>query len=134
MQFTRRLYKDSDYEEVKRWYAAYDEGTPSPSIFPSDSTLLLEANGTPVFCLIVYLTNCKEICYLEGFIGNPDIKGSERLAASERMKDEAISFAQERGYRHALTFAYREGVKRRIKELGFEETLENLSCFVKRLS
>lgn len=134
MNYKLRLYTDDDYLEVKRWYAATDEGTPTSSIFPQESTLLLEANGIPVFCLIAYLTNCKEVCFFEGFIGNPDFRGPERLEASQLIVDKACEFVKSLGYKNALTFAYRDKVKKRIEELKFEKTLDNLSCFIKRFS
>ena len=133
MNYSIRFYADTDYPEIKRWYASTQEGAPSPDIFPFDSTLILEADNTPIFCLIVYLTNCKELCYLEGFIANPDFSKEDRLEASNLMRDAACSFAKGLGYRNAMTFAYRDKVKDRIQELGFTKTLDNLSSFVRSL-
>lgn len=133
MKYYVRLYTNNDYEEIRRWYSTTDEGIPSPHIFPQDSTLILEQDGTPVFCIAIYLTNCKEICYLEGFIANPDFTKSDRLEASYLMRDAACSFAKGLGYKNAMTFSYRDKVKERIEALGFTKTLDNLSCFVKEL-
>ena len=134
MELKARLYTDSDYPEVKRWYAATQEGIPSPDLFPFDSTLIVEADNTPVFCLIVYLTNCKELCYFEGFIGNPDFSSSDRAEASKFMVEVACTFAKDFGYKRAMTFSYRDKVKQRISELGFQRTLNDLSAFVRELN
>lgn len=133
MEYSVRLYKDSDYAEVKRWYAQTEEGIPAPDLFPHESTLILEADGSPVFCLIVYLTNSKKLCYFEGWVGNPDFRGEKRDEASHRLVDAACAFAKSLGYQNALTFSYRDKVKERIGDFGFIRTLDNLSAFVKEL-
>ncbi len=134
MNYTIRFYKDSDYAEIKRWYAQTEEGIPDPGIFPLDSTLILEADGRPIFCIIVYLTNSKHLCYLEGWIANPDFDKEERNEASHRLIDAACGFARGLGYKNILTFSYRDKVKNRIPEFGFSRTLDNLSSFVKELT
>ncbi len=134
MNYSIRLYQPADFTEIKRWYSVTEEGSPNEDMYPVGSTLLVEANGAPIMCLALYLTNCKEVCYLEGWIGNPDFTSSERKEASELLAEEACSHAQQLGYKNVVTFSYRDKVKDRITALGFARTLDNLSSFVRGLA
>lgn len=131
--YTVRSYQKDDYATIKRWWEASNEAIPGMELFPEESTLVLEVNNVPAFALIIFLTNSKELCYFEGFIGNPEIKGKERKDASDKLAEAAFAFAKGLGYKRAITFSYVDKVKNRIEELGFTRTLDNLSSFVKEL-
>lgn len=133
MKYEVRPYTKADYNEIKRWWEISNEGIPVPELFPEESTLVVEANGVPALALIIFLTNCKELCYFEGFIGNPDVRGETRRIASDKLADAAFKFAKDHGYKRAITFSYVDKVKHRILELGFTKTIDNLTSFVKEL-
>jgi hypothetical protein len=133
MQYTIRPYAKADYTEIKKWWDASNEMAPIPEMLPEESTLILELDKTPALMITVYLTNCKEVSYLENFAGNPELKGESRKQAAQYIVDAACGFAKGLGYKRVLCLSYKDKLKERYQELGMTPTVDNLMSLVREL-
>lgn len=128
-----RNYQDSDYTTICAWWRAHDEIAPLPGMLPSESTFILELAKQPALCVTLYLTNTPEVCYVENFVGNPELKGGARRAGTERLLDHIATFAKDRGFKRLLCLGHKPELKQRYQEIGFTPTVSNITGFVKEL-
>lgn len=126
-----RLYRESDFELLKSWWIEANELPPLKEMMTLDSTFVLEKDGVPVMSLCVYFTNCKHLAYLENFIRNPSLNNSNLY--SEKIVTHVEEFARSKGYRIIACLSYKDKLKQRYQQLGYINTLNNLSSFVKIL-
>lgn len=125
-------FKSSDYEMIQAWWSAANELCPPLEAMPEESTFILSANGVPAASISVLLTNTKELCYLENFVSNPELKGA-RKELTQKIIDHANQYARNLGYKRTLIFSYKDKIKNRYEELGMRHTVSNVSAFVKEL-
>ena len=133
MEYTIRSYSKKDYAELKRWWVSSKETVPPEDALSEESTFILELDNVPALSITVYLTNSKQVSYLENFIGNPDLKGDSRRKASQIIVDAACGFAKSLGYKRILCLAQKDKLKTRYTELGMQPVADNLSGFVREL-
>lgn len=126
-----RLFKKDDYELIRSWWIKANEFPPYQEMLPEESTFILEIDNQPKMCLTVYLTNCKFFAYLENFIKDPEFKNSKNEV--NQLLEHAEKFAKDKGYKVLFCLAYKDKLKKRYEELGYKNTLNNLSSFVKEL-
>lgn len=127
-----RNYHPSEYDEIKRWWDIQMEPAPRPGLLPEESTFVLENDGHKVFSICVYLTNTKELAYIENFVRNPFYNG-KRDHLAQCIVNHAYDFAASKGFKRVICFSYRECLKNRYQELGMIPKLHNLTSFVKEL-
>jgi hypothetical protein len=134
MTLTVRPYTGFDFPLVHNWWSKSNEIAPwTPTLMPLDSTFVCCVDDTPAVCVSVYLTNCKEICYIEGLISNPLLTKQQRTAAVEKLNEHITTFAKQLGYKRMICLAYKEPLKKRYEELGYMKTIEHCSAFCKVL-
>ena len=126
-----RNYRESDFEVISSWWKDANEIGPTKDLLPLESTFVLEINNEPKACITVYLTNCHTIAYLENFIKDPKLENSREL--TKELVKYAEDFTHNLGYKILICFAFRDKLKNRYKELGYKNSLDNLSSFVKEL-
>lgn len=127
-----RLYKHSDYEIIKGWWLQINESPPSIEMLPEDSTFVLtNENNKPIACVNAYLTNSKEVSFVENLIkdSNSDVKKED----IQKLINYIFNYIKEQGYKRTLCFSYRDKLKKRYQEFGFIKTLDNVSTFCKEL-
>ena len=127
-----RNYRKEEFEMINSWWKAAKEIGPLPDMLPEESTFILEMEKQPALCVTVYLTNSKEIAYIENFIGNPELKGI-RSYMVPKLFDHICKFARERGYRRLVALASNEKLVSRYQEIGLTETVKGLTSFAKEL-
>jgi hypothetical protein len=131
--FTVRTYKTTDYEMLAKWFIYALEHIPVKTAYTEDSTFIVEYNGDPIASACLYLTNCKEHCYLEHFVASPEFKANPiRKEATMHLLEYIAKFAKDNGYKRVVGIGYKDGVKKRIREWGFRHTAD-VSVFVKEL-
>lgn len=128
-----RNYKKEDFEMVKSWWDAAGEVAPLPDMMPEESSFIAEIDGRPALAISLYLTNTPEICYVENFIGNPDLKGLSRNSASHLLINHIEKFASSLGYKRLICLAHKEQLKNHYQKLGGVKTLDNLASFAKEI-
>lgn len=128
-----RSYKNSDYGEIWKWWIEQNEIPPLPDMMPEESSFVFEFDGVPILAVALYLTNTKEVCYIENLVGNPKFKSPARKNALAMLIDHLEKFAKEKGFKRLIMLSYRDGLKKRYQELGYSKSLDNLSSFVKEI-
>jgi hypothetical protein len=123
-------FKPSDYSMIQAWWKAANEPCPPIAAMPEESTFVISTNGVPAASISVLLTNTKELCYLENFVSNPELKGA-RKELTQKIIDHANEYARNLGYKRTLIFSYKDKIKKRYMELGMLHTVSNISAFVK---
>ena len=124
-----RNYTPKDFKMLSSWWADHNEPGPIPEMLPEESTFVLEDRGTPVMSVSVYLTNSC-IGYVENFI---KCSGYDNKDAAVILNNHIQDFAKSRGVKIHISLSYREQLSKRYQELGYMNTLNNLSGFVKHL-
>lgn len=129
-----RKYKKEDFDTIQNWYQGHNEWPVTPELFTEDSSFILEnEEGTPWLCWILYLTNCKEMCWLEGLISNPELKVGRREAVVEFHKY-IENFAKEQGYKKIFAMSASEKITNLcIKDLKYTKTCGTITTFLKKL-
>jgi hypothetical protein len=130
--YTIRNYKDSDYDMLSGWWHDSNERAPSRSLTPIDTTYILEVDGTPLLSICLMTTNMKGACFIENFVGNPNMK-KERKQYAQTMWDYASDKAKELGYERVIAIPYKAALAEYYKTLGMTQTLDSLISLVKEL-
>lgn len=125
-----RLYKKEDYNMISNWWIAANEPPPPSEMLTDDSTFILEIDNQPMISVMLLLTNTK-LAWVTSFVKNPEFKNSKE--ASKAIVEYAENFAKEKGYTTTLMFAYTEKLKKRYQDLGYINSANNISSFVKRI-
>lgn len=125
-----RLYTPQDYEMLKEWWVEANEPPPPESLIP-ETAYILEDRGTPVMSLALYLTNCKVIGYLECFIKNPMYYDSH--VAADKLIRYVENEAKKHGCQVLVGLTYQDKLKKRYQDLGYVNTVNNLSSFARKI-
>lgn len=126
-----RFYKKQDFELLSSWWKQQNEPGPTLDMLPEDSTFIVEINNKPIISVCLYLTNCKEVCYIENLIANPEFK-ENRKEYIQVLFSFLQNFAKNLGYKKLMCMAYRDALKKRYQEIGLTKTLD-VSIFIKEL-
>jgi hypothetical protein len=129
-----RLYKKEDFPMIQGWYAGHKEWQPSPELFTEDSSFILEnEEGKPWLCWILYLTNCQEMCWLEGLISNPELKEGRRDAIVS-FHSYIEKFAKDKGYKKIFAMSATNKITALcIEDLKYTKTCGTITTFIKEL-
>lgn len=121
-----------DYPMLKSWWNDAGMMAPPMDMLPLETTFICSPDGIPLVSGCLYLMNCKT-AMVEHIIGNPNHKGIERKNALELLIWHLEVEARSRGCTYLMIFSYEQKVKNRYEELGFIETLNNVSTFSKEI-
>lgn len=133
MEYNIRNYSHKDFPLITSWWKEAEEPyPPTSSMLPEESTFILELDSKPVFCLSVYLTNCKEYAYLGNFISDTKLKSPYKKLASQKLMDVVLNFAGDLGYKQVICMSAVSKLQKRYQEMGFIPTISNVQTFVKR--
>ncbi len=127
MDVSIRKYKESDYPMISAWWRSAGADSPPEALLPEGSTFILSVDDVPTVSVTLYYTNCKAMCWVENFVGNPEMKGPRRKAAGHALMSFIESKAKENGFTHLWGTSYREATTKRYKEFGFTEAMKNVS-------
>ena len=128
-----RNYKYTDYPVLKAWWEANNEAAPTLSLMPLESTFVAEWEGKPLLSVTLYLTNCKEIAFVENFIGDPEAKGPLRKEAGQVLQRYIEKWAKAAGYNRLMCTLLTEPLKPRYEELGYKTGVSGVSLMVKEI-
>lgn len=128
-----RPYTHNDYEMIASWWKASGSQAPAQVLMPEGSTYVLSIDKVPALSVSLYFTNCKAICYVENFVGNPEMKGPKRKAAGHTLMSFIERRAKENGFTHLWGTSFRESTTKRYQEIGFTEAMKNVSSLIKEI-
>jgi N-acetylglutamate synthase-like GNAT family acetyltransferase len=100
---------------------------------PADSSYILEIDNKPALAGSLYYSNSENFCMIDNFVGNPDLAGAERRAATRKFLDRAEALAKERGYRRLFCMTTQDGPVEYYKRLGFQVTGQGVTTLIKEL-
>lgn len=126
-----RNFDKSDFDMIKAWWKAAKEPHPPIEYLPEDTTFIYSINNVPVYSITVYLTNCKEIAFLENFIKNPEYKNDS--THSQNFINYIYDFVRDSGYKKVIGMTDKEKLVKRYKELGMKKISENFYSLVREL-
>ena len=134
-KFTIRNYCAQEYEEIFSWWFRRNEPGPEPDMLPEESTFIIEIDGRAAYCVTVYVLNTKAVAWVDNFVRNPAIVGPKALLreAVAALQSHLEHFARERGIRRLFCFSYQDALKKRYAEIGYRETLGQVSTFIKEV-
>jgi len=122
MSIQIRPYKNEDYNEVASWIV--DMPQLSADLLSKSSTFILEMDSKLLFLLTVYFTNCKEICFLDNFIGNPKMK-NERKEHSQLLFTYIEELAKDLGYKSVVCFSNIDKLTQKYETYGYNKLMKN---------
>lgn len=125
-----RNYKNSDFTMLASWWTLSNVPCPLPGMMPEESTYILEKDNKALYSICLYLTNTKELCYIENFIKNPEYKDKE---CSHLLVNHIFKVAKDLGYKRVICLSNNEKLKIRYQQLGGTPTLSNITSLVKEL-
>lgn len=134
MSFQIRNYTDADFEMIQGWWTKQNEVPPTKEMLPPDTTFICEYEGVPLVSITVYLTNSKEFCMLDNFVGNPEFPGEKRKEASGRIIGWSEVFAMTLGYKSMMCLAMKDKLKEYYTTFGYTKRFDNVATFNKALN
>jgi rRNA processing protein Gar1 len=134
MEIKIRPYKESDYEMIASWWSDHGEVGPRPGMMVEDGTFVLELGSTPVMSITVFLTQSKEVAYLEGLISAPyfTIKEARRIVGQE-LVNHAYAFAKSKGYKRVICYTDKPKLANRYQELGMSKSIGSIQALFREL-
>lgn len=131
--FNVRNFNKSDFEMIQTWWKTQNEFPPTLEMLPFESTFICELDKTPMVAITVYLTNSKEFCMLDNFIGNPEQRGNLRNEASRVIISHSEQFAKDLGYKSMMCMSLKDKLSEYYQSFGYIKRLNNVSTFNKEL-
>lgn len=133
MNFKIRPYVSNDFNEIVSWWTKQNECPPTPGMMIEDGTFVLEIENIPALSLTVFLTQSKEISYIEGFVKNPVFKGVSLEAFGSKLWEHCFQYAKEKGYNRIICYCIENKLKDKYARFGMTTTCSSLTSFVKEL-
>lgn len=124
-----RLYKKSDYEILKSWWAHYNQPAPTVGMIPTYSTFILESQLKPVMSISVIMTNV-DVVLIENLIKDPAFRDQQAVS---RMFKYAEEFAKSEGYSSVILLPHVSKLKQKYQNLGYVDLVDNISILFKNL-
>lgn len=119
-----RLYKREDFPTINSWSLMHHGKGISENMFSETTFILENEEGNPWVCWTLFLTNSKNVCWIEGLMSNPFLKEHRREAVKE-LHSYIVKYAKEKGYTKMLGFANTPGICKMIEDdLGYKKTTD----------
>lgn len=131
--FNIRPYTLSDFDTIHSWWTAAKECPPVLGMMIPNGSFILELDSVPALSLTVFLTQSKEMAYIEGFIKNPLFKGVSLEEQGSALWQECFNYAKNRGYNRVLCLCQEPSLFSKYERFGMRKTANNLSSFVREL-
>lgn len=132
--FIRPFNPENDFETVLSWWEFHKEIPPTIDMLPVDSTFMLDNNYDSWLCVTVYLTNSREIAWVDNLVSNPKISSDQdRAAAVELLQSYLESWCRGRGYTKLFCMSETPKLGKRYQELGYIPTASGITTFIKKI-
>lgn len=131
--FSVRNFKQVDFEMLQNWWKTQDEFPPTREMLPEETTFICEHNDLPLVSITLYLTNSKEFCMLDNFVGNPELRGDLRKEASALIISHAEQLAKKLGYKSIMCLALKDKLGEYYQSFGYKKRFSNVLTFNKEL-
>lgn len=125
-----RLYRPNDWNILKSWWTKVNQPFMTEEMMTSDSTFILEFDNKPVASITLYLTNCKEVAYVENLIRDPEFHNRDAING---LIGHMEKFAKEKGCKRLVVLSNKDKLNKKYESIGYFTTCYNMSCLVKEL-
>ena len=122
-------FTSADYPMLQSWWKTANEFAPELNVIPSTSYVMY-CNDQPILSVSLIMTNIS-LAWIDNFIGNPELKGSERKECATILLNHLSKVAKEYGKDRLFCMSMNEKTTKRYIDLGFTQTLSHVSTFVK---
>lgn len=130
--FKIRAYRKTDYLVLLSWWKASGATPSTEDMIPMESTYIGLIGDTAVLCGSIIMTNVKGYCFLDNFVGNPEVTGSARKELGNWGIAYLEKIAKEKGYNRLVAMSSEPRLLKRYGELGFKPKLE-MTASIKEL-
>jgi hypothetical protein len=132
--FNIRSFDNGDFEMIASWWTARGELPPLPGMMVEDGTFVLEYDGEPIMSLTVFLTQSRELSYIEGYICRPGVSKEVSHEGGQMLWNHAYWWATTAGSKRVLCYTNKEKLVERYQDLGMTKSPVNqLSCLYREL-
>tara|TARA_R110000764_G_scaffold182547_1_gene268332 strand:+ start:462 stop:869 length:408 start_codon:yes stop_codon:yes gene_type:complete len=121
MKLNIRMLKDSDWDTLVKWWAAWPEWQTPPKEFLPDNGrggFIVEKENQPIVAGFLYTTNSKA-ALLEWIISDPEYRDSDREEAVELLIEGAESVCKEQGIKWIFSIGRNKQLIETHKKLGY---------------
>lgn len=133
MKILIRPYRSSDFANFISWWRARShEVEPTADMIP-ETYWVAVVDGQIVASFGMITTNLKKVCYSVHLVSDPNSNSLVRRAALKALVQYVSLQAYKGGFQNLLAFSYQPKLTERFKDLGFTQTLSNLTSFCKSL-
>ena len=127
-----RPYKHTDFPLLAAWWKHVGV-TISEALIPVDTTFVAVINNTPAVAVSLYPTNCLAFCYIDGFVGNPALKGPQRQEVARHLVQYTEEYAKRRGFARLIALSSIPILTSRYTTWGYAPVDKPVSVLVKEL-
>ena len=121
-----------DFELLNKWALA-GHGLPFKLDIIPETTYIIEHQNQPIATLCLFLMNCKGGAMVENLLSDLSVDKGIRKEAVNLLFNHVEKVAKEKGYNTLVLFSNVDKLKERYTDLGYKETMSNVSTFAKEL-
>lgn len=133
--FTVRPYNKKDFPAISRWWSEAQEIGPTEAMMPEESSFIVESEFNELIAAVtVYMTNTTQFAMVDNLVGNPTFHGKYRKDAISFLQSYIEKWCVDHKYRGILCMAYRPSLVKRYEELGYIQTLSEVTTMLKPLT
>jgi hypothetical protein len=131
MEFEYRMLKDSDYDELCKWWKWFRFPAPPKDYLPEDGKggIMISKNGVNICAGFLFLNNSK-IAWCEYLVSNPQYREEDRKEAIEAVIFQLCGIAKGKGYKAVFTSLKSESLINRYESVGFTKGSANTTEMV----
>ncbi len=133
MNYGIRPFRQEDFKNIANWWSSAGECPPLDGMMIEDGTFVLEIEGVAALSLTVFLTQSKEISYLEGFVKNPLFHEFNLNKYGQLLWDHCFKYASDKGYKRIICYCAVEKLIGIYSKFGMTLTCRNLSSLAKEI-
>jgi|SRR6478735_2608065 len=133
MNISIRAYQHTDFEEICKWWVGHHELPPIQGMMIENGTFILENDHQPVMTLTAFMTQSKEVSYIEGYCAKPGLDSALRRTLGEMIWEHCFQFLRSNGFKRALAFTDKPELVNRYKKFGMIKNMDGLSSLGREL-
>jgi hypothetical protein len=122
-------FTSADYPMIQSWWKTANEIAPELHMIPS-TTYVMYCDDQPILSVSLIMTNIP-LSWIDNFIGNPELKGPTRKECVSILLNHLSKVAKEYGKERLFCMSMNDKTTKRYIDLGFKQTANQISTFVK---
>lgn len=118
--FKVRQLKESDYDQLLKWWSWWNFTAPPKECLPQNGTcgLMITKDGIDICAGFIYFTNSK-IAWIEFIVSNPEYRDKDRREAIETLIIELSNIIRNKKFHVVFTTLVKKSLMDRFETCGF---------------